>query len=94
MSICITQTNVNKEVGEMELSQAVLDGLTLAGDSAHIPDKSFQVLVTRALDGLLDERHRNLVSSKNFSFPRNIVWVGGEKRSFSFSSSTINVICI
>ena len=48
----------------MELSQSVLDGLTLAGDSAHVPDKSFSVLVTRALDGLLDERHRHLVASK------------------------------
>lgn len=46
----------------MELSQAVLDGLSLAGDAAHIPDKSFSVLVTRALDGLLDERHRHLVA--------------------------------
>lgn len=47
----------------MELSQSVLDGLALAGDSAHIPDKSFQILVTRAFDGLLDERHKNLISS-------------------------------
>ena len=52
----------------MELSQAVLDGLALAGDSAHLPDKSFQVLVTRAFDGLLDERHKNLVSSTNIVF--------------------------
>lgn len=54
----------------MELSQSVLDGLTVAGENAHIPDKSFQVLVTRAFDGLLDERHRNLVS-KDPSF-RNL----------------------
>ena len=47
----------------MELSQTVLDGLALAGDAAHVPDKSYSVLITRALDGLLDERHRHLVAS-------------------------------
>ena len=52
----------------MELSQQVLDGLILSGDSAHIPDKSFSILVTRAFDGLLDERHKNLVSSKFSAF--------------------------
>jgi len=46
----------------MELSQNVLEGLSLAGDNAHVPDKSFPVLVTRAFDGLIDEKHRHLVS--------------------------------
>ena len=57
-----------EEVGDtfpiMELSQAVLDGLALAGDAAHVPDKCFPVIVTRALDGLLDEKHRHMIASK------------------------------
>ena len=55
---------MGETIFEMELSQAVLDGLALAGDAAHVPDKSYSVLITRALDGLLDERHRHLVASK------------------------------
>ncbi|XP_060556305.1 COMM domain-containing protein 3-like [Ruditapes philippinarum] len=46
----------------MELSQSVLDGLAVAGESSQIPDKSYKVLVTRAFDGVLDERHRNLIA--------------------------------
>ncbi|XP_052803748.1 COMM domain-containing protein 3-like [Mya arenaria] len=46
----------------MELSQSTLDGLILAGDNAHVSDKSLSVLVTRAFDGLLDDRHKNLIS--------------------------------
>ena len=54
---------------EMELSQSVLEGLALAGDAAHVPDKNFSVLVTRALDGLLDERHRHMIASKKKQVP-------------------------
>ncbi|KAH3719624.1 COMM domain-containing protein 3-like [Dreissena polymorpha] len=46
----------------MELSQLVLDGLILAGDAAHVNDKGFSVLVTRAFDGLIDDRHKNLIA--------------------------------
>ncbi|KAL4222375.1 COMM domain containing 3 [Mactra antiquata] len=46
----------------MELSQSILDGLTLAGETSHIPDKCFSVLVTRAFDGILDERHKQLIA--------------------------------
>lgn len=46
----------------MELSQSVLDGLAVAGESSQIPDKSYKVLVMRAFDGVLDERHRNLIA--------------------------------
>ena len=48
----------------MELSQSVLDGLSVAGENSQIPDKSYKVLVMRAFDGVLDERHRNLIASK------------------------------
>ncbi|XP_064614454.1 COMM domain-containing protein 3-like [Liolophura sinensis] len=43
----------------MELSSNVLENLSVAGDSAHIPDKQFSRLVTKACEGVLENEHRN-----------------------------------
>ncbi|BFY97436.1 hypothetical protein BsWGS_00476 [Bradybaena similaris] len=45
----------------MEFGPQVLENITLAGDAAHIPDKSFTKLVTCACQGVLNEDHRNIV---------------------------------
>ncbi|KAK3609319.1 hypothetical protein CHS0354_026239 [Potamilus streckersoni] len=51
----------------MELGQCTLEGLALAGDAAHIPDKIFQPFITRACDGVLDVRSRDAIA-KDSSF--------------------------
>ncbi|XP_041369030.1 COMM domain-containing protein 3-like [Gigantopelta aegis] len=44
----------------MELANSVLENLTLAGDDVRIPAKCFNVLVTRACQGVLDVKHRDV----------------------------------
>lgn len=48
----------------MELGPRVLENISLAGDSAHIPDKSFSKLVSCACEGVLVEDSRNIVEGK------------------------------
>lgn len=46
----------------MELAVSVLENLSLAGDSAHIPDRCFDQLVLKACRGVLSESERNAIA--------------------------------
>lgn len=43
----------------MELASSTLEDLTLAGDSIHVPDAVFSVLVEKVFDGIRDDNERN-----------------------------------
>ena len=47
----------------MELANSVLENLILAGDAVRIPDKCFNFLVTKACQGVLDAKYRDLPES-------------------------------
>ena len=47
---------------KMELCTSALENLTLASDTAHIPDSCFDVLVKKACQGVLHERERNEIA--------------------------------
>ena len=53
-------------MGVMELSQSVLDGISLAGDATHIPDSCFQHFVEKSIEGVLDKNSRNAINGKNY----------------------------
>ncbi|XP_033762749.1 COMM domain-containing protein 3-like [Pecten maximus] len=46
----------------MELSQSVIDGLSVVGDSAHVPNKCYQKLLDAAFNGVVDSEQRNRIS--------------------------------
>ncbi|KAK3758121.1 hypothetical protein RRG08_006696 [Elysia crispata] len=46
----------------MELGASVLENISLAGDVAHIPDKLFEKFVICACQGVLFEKHRDVVA--------------------------------
>ncbi|KAK7479323.1 hypothetical protein BaRGS_00029401 [Batillaria attramentaria] len=46
----------------MEVGTTVLENLSLAGDTAHIPDKCFDQLVKAACRGVLSEVDRNAIA--------------------------------
>lgn len=46
----------------MELGASVLENVSMAGDAAHIPDKLFGKLLMCACQGVLVEKHRNVVA--------------------------------
>ncbi|KAK3087961.1 hypothetical protein FSP39_012835 [Pinctada imbricata] len=46
----------------MELSHSVTEGIAIAGDSAHIPDKLFPNFVDVAFRGILTENERNVIA--------------------------------
>lgn len=44
----------------MDLSSPTLEDLALAGDSVHVPDDVFSVLVKKLFDGINDGNERNI----------------------------------
>ena len=45
----------------MELSPECLEGLQLAGDSAHVPDDSFTTIVDKTCQTLLNQQAKNCI---------------------------------
>ena len=52
----------------MEIGATLLDNISIAGDSAHIPDDLFLGLVRSACKGVLFEEHRHVVAGRLVNF--------------------------
>ncbi len=57
----------------MEFCAEILEGLQIAGDSAHIPDSEYDKFLRRTNESLLDKSKRNIILGKAFVYAKSTV---------------------